>query len=885
MSQESIESQSGTGPDWGQLLFVTIIIFTLSLTAAIIPTIGGSGWLDGAQPDADGRVDAATDTGENQVGPSGDGNTVSDGGEPAGDGDRPDTDGGTEIGVSDAGEERDTGVPDANGTSGQFSNEDHESERGVVGEDNLSARTGENGDPSGENTTDVLGENGGDGSSGDTGSERGIPGEDDIGDGVPSEDDIDDERMWRGDRGNSSRLNAVEGGDSDGRGDIINGTESDSGDDNVGSDAVDNGTGFESVNESTGFGGVDNSTDLEGINDSTARNGTSAFEDSNDSTVLEGANNSTAFENSNDSTGPDSIDDRTGNTGGPIENGERPTGNDFDGAPNTANSDAVGNTRTIERNASRYEIAVGSSPVPGTEIPVVVTEDSEPVVGATVSFNGEVIGTTDDEGRATGTVPYVTELAISVDARSPGSRTASVSGQVGSSTRLHAPATGPLTDNETQTVITVDSDTEIEIDGEPAAGETVTVTATVGGVPIPQGTTIVDGESQGQTDDDGTAQVRLPDQSGSVPIAVERGEIRATQTVDIRDLSLEVTSVLPLPGRSVDVVLEHGDEPVTDAPIAVDGAAATESGPNGTATVELPLTNEAAISAQTDTRTVETTVSGLYRNAVLVGLLAIGGMAGIGLLVRRFGPGRAAIKSLPAVLTALVQRAGRVLRRLGTRPVDAIVRLARLLERLGGWLADRYHTVASSLIRAGRWLWTLPKRLLTTGGSALVALDPRRLIRWLWAVCRALFSTARAEASVPASASESAPDEAATATDSTITFRDLWATFVGLVSPPTVRTTTAGELGRYAIRRGFPNKPVETVVETFRDVEYGGSEPTPGRFERVHDAVTSLIDHPAVDSGAEHESLRNADQDRSAATAAGPPNRDDRDRHADGDRS
>ncbi|SFC51279.1 protein of unknown function [Halobiforma haloterrestris] len=503
-----------------------------------------------------------------------------------------------------------------------------------------------------------------------------------------------------------------------------------------------------------------------------------------------------------------------------------------------------------------YRITFDEEPTPGATVEVTLTADGEPVAGAPVYFNGDQIGTTGTDGTVVGDVPFTETLTVVADppdgdvSETEGSQ-ANIQGVFahGAGTGLaSSSSTTASTNNGTETTVEMDADTALEIDG-PAIPETdVTLSATVNETPIPQGDVLIDGEKRTTTDEDGNATIVLPPEPGNTTIAVERGDIRAEETIEVQELSFEVTDTIPFPGRSVDVELHHGDDPVGETTVFVDGDEAGTTDTNGSATVGLPMANEAILTAHADGATAETTVDGLYRNAAVLGLLGVGALVLTGhILVRRFGVTTSTVRALPSLLVALVRHSAEVLAAFGRRVVDAVVSAAHALERFGHWLLGCGRVTVSALRRACRWLVALPGELLDRGVAALAVIHPIRIYRAIVGALRSLFRTSRER--VTETTGLGTDDATDTRTESTpdetvLTLRDLWSEFVRLVRPPRVRTKTPGEVGRYAVDEGFPEPPIRTVVDAFRDTEYGNERPSPGRLERVRSAILSVADDP-----------------------------------------
>ncbi|MFC4549795.1 DUF4129 domain-containing protein, partial [Halorussus sp. GCM10023401] len=97
-----------------------------------------------------------------------------------------------------------------------------------------------------------------------------------------------------------------------------------------------------------------------------------------------------------------------------------------------------------------------------------------------------------------------------------------------------------------------------------------------------------------------------------------------------------------------------------------------------------------------------------------------------------------------------------------------------------------------------------------------------------------------AAADAPAE-SEHVPDE------SYLTVRDAWERFLGRTSVRDPSAKTPGELAAHAIEEdGLPPKPVRTLRDVFRDVEYGARDPTE-RLPYVERAVDTLDPDGASD--------------------------------------
>lgn len=796
-----VSDESGIGPDWGQVALVALAVSILALTAVAAPALGGAGLGDAVDGVGDGAGDSTDLPSLGEDGPG----VGDDAGAPGGEAGADDPEGGSTAGDAD-GDGSDDGA-------GEHAADDRQA----------------GADADGVGPADGLG-------SQESDSERGEPGAGDADADAGADADGDG---FEGDDGDDAAFDegAADGGEdgeptgADGAG--ATGTDGDPATDADGDGTTDGGDAGGDGEEATFEFGDD--ADSEASTDGT--DGTDGA-DGTDGDERDGS--TTGAENGDDAEDEDGVETDTGDSSDLLEDG------------------------AAEETDASYGISFEDELTPGAEATATVTEDGEPLEGATVYFDGESVGTTDADGRVTGTVPFTTELEVTID---PGgaSQPSIVRGAAGApgsggpgpqlSGTTFDPGVTPQAANDT---FEVTAETALEVDEPVVAGEETTVTATVNDVPLPSGTVLIAGEEVGTTDDDGSATVTVPDsvadgdgEAREATVAVERDEIRAERTVAVRLLEVEVDALLALPGRTVDVSVTDGGDPIDGATIALaEGADADpdESGSeittteNGTATVELPVASAATIGASHEGATAETTVDGLYRNAAILAVVALGAVA---LLLRvvsgRVDLSRDAVRSLPARLVAFVAS-------LGNRAVDAVVTLADALERLGFWVAARGRSVLRALERALGWLIGLPRALADRGLAALAALDPRRLWRWVCATVAALLASSqdrleRAQSSRSGAASGSSDDtDGDSGVDETVAaaVRALWAEFVGLIRPPGLPTKTPGEVGRYAVEQGFPERPVRTVVDVFRDVEYGRRTPDGERLEQVRSAVDAV---------------------------------------------
>ena len=272
-------------------------------------------------------------------------------------------------------------------------------------------------------------------------------------------------------------------------------------------------------------------------------------------------------------------------------------------------------------------VRVEPDPTPGRNTTVLVTVDGETAAGVPVWFNGEFVGRTAADGSVTGTVPFVTELNVTVTspiddpcrfsrrdpaafeeatigtssgpsgvaAVSAGRRAASAVAGPGEATPnpLRQQDAGGL-NNSTQ--YAVESNVSIRVTGDPIPGENITLLATVAGAPMADATVAVDGTRVGRTDENGRYELTVPD-SDSVEVTVSRGEISGTETVDIVELSVRFEPRLVVPGEGASVAVTRGGKPVENATVTLDGQSLGTTGQNGTVSFALPLSVSGTVTA------------------------------------------------------------------------------------------------------------------------------------------------------------------------------------------------------------------------------------------------------------------------------------------------
>lgn len=495
--------------------------------------------------------------------------------------------------------------------------------------------------------------------------------------------------------------------------------------------------------------------------------------------------------------GPESGSDDAMGAGEASERGERwdgrgPTEDDRvrrpGGTPGARGSGDGDRQRPSDRLQSQgCTVRLDSEPAPGRSLTVTVYRATEPARGTSVWFNDRFVGRTDGDGRVTGQVPYERQLDITVTR--PGSEACQFYGSGGTGTasrsslaeRSNAVVAGwvgqqsddrPDSTNDTAQY-QVPGEVRLAVLEEPYPGETVTLVASVSGVPMPGATVTVDGDRVGQTDSDGTYRLQVPDRD-RVRVAVSRGEFSGTTTVNVLTLTVAIrpNEGLPAPGEPATVVARTGPTPATDATVSLDGRRLGTTGADGTVSLTLPVDGGGSVTAVTDRQ--RTTVPVLSVYAPTVGLAAL--LAGLGLvatartalrrgtrpaarlgaelttLVPAYGglvvwelPGlavgslpllavvgyrfRAAVRSGGGSLVSAVVGLLDWLRRVALRVADVVAATADWglvqLGRLARWLRSLPRSVSGLLGGLGAWLTGLPRRSVDRLGTLVTA--PRAL--------------------------------------------------------------------------------------------------------------------------------------------------------------
>ena len=504
-------------------------------------------------------------------------------------------------------------------------------------------------------------------------------------------------------------------------------------------------------------------------------------------------------------------------------------------------------------------VTLTAEPVPGRLTSAVVTQDNRPVRNTPVSFNGRNIGQTNRGGAVTARVPYRESLSVDVnlEARESGYEADAASGR--DPGRRTGAATGAA-----EVGFPLPTEVDVKVVGERAPGGTVEVVAALAAEPVPNATVLVDGRTVGTTDQQGAATVSLPE-ANETEITVQRGAAGGDRTLNLRDpdetaaeaagergplnLSVEPRLPLALPGTPAEVTVAFDGERVANAAVVVDGQRAGTAANDGTLEIRLPLSEPVVVTATVPatggnadagdlapsseladtgrpsaTLTGTATVSGVRRNAA-----GVFGAAAL-LVAALSGLARRRDLTVRGIVVGARRRAIGAVR----RGVAGIVALADLVDAGGRSTVARGRHAAELLGDGPEGARTLLRETggAVAGAAASLAAALGRLRPG------ALLALLRGDAEA---GGESVDDETAV--------RAAWRELGEYVTVPAWRTSTPGEIARWAVARdGLPEEAVGTLRDAFREVEYG----TGAADERAADvraAIGEIRDSRRADEG------------------------------------
>ncbi len=492
-----------------------------------------------------------------------------------------------------------------------------------------------------------------------------------------------------------------------------------------------------------------------------------------------------------------------------VGNDEQPDDPADDGTGDGSGEDDGGDPVSREINVA--------GTTPGQEMRVTVRSDGDRVSDATVTVDGERIGSTDENGVIETSTPY--ESSVNVSASYAGW---AVSERVALSTDVDV------------TPQYVDAD----------AGE-LTFRATIDGVSIPDATVTVGGERVGETDDGGVATVPVPTDGDA--IGVRRGATEGATSIDADEVAVPVRGawfVPKVPLGPATARVEMDGVPVRNAPVTVDGERVGTTDADGKTGFRLPASDSATIGTEVRGESASTELDGLVFAlawSVLGALsLLVGGIITylrlFDLQARRrhrrwIGDGFSLGTLLP---TGLLSGLGAAVAGVPAALRRGAGAIAGLFGGLGGgvgWLSQ-----FGAALRLPRF--QLPS-LPSLGGVSALSLLPS-LDRGSRSVDEDVETGSPIDRS---DAARTIPDEPVDDADDPVptpTVRRAWHRLVDRLGVARRETRTPGQIARRAIDAGYPDDAVDRLTAAFRDVEYGGRTESDDRVRAAYEALDRI---------------------------------------------
>ena len=475
--------------------------------------------------------------------------------------------------------------------------------------------------------------------------------------------------------------------------------------------------------------------------------------------------------------------------------------------------------------ASDIDLDINGKVVPGNELSLEVSNRFGPLDRErSVMVNGERAGTTDN-GDLSVTVPYTEEMNVSIPSDSV-SRTLDVA-----------------------------TDASIEFDDGVAQNRNVTASVQVGSTSVPGVSVSQDGETIGTTDENGEVTLTMPERVGTTDVRAERGAISVQRSVELPAPEVTVTSPFVFPGLPAPVAVTANGEGVPDATIDVAGGDTVMTDDDGTARIQLPIDNEATLTATFAGEETTTTIGRLYLRLTVVVVLVPGVVGGfiwtyLKLAARREGSGADGVT--------------------GSGFREGIGIVAFFLK-----LADALAALIDSLRMPSlsEWSFRLPRPsfgLSSLAGLASVSMPSISLPRPSLGLGSLLGRGSSSERSGITSsirerlgfgtdddeeaAEEPGPslaEEPLGPPEPRTEVRAYWHAFLDRVGLGNRETYTPGQAARRALSAGFPVRQVRRLLSVFREVEYGGREPSSERVAEARAAAADLLDHDPEEEGSE----------------------------------
>lgn len=510
-----------------------------------------------------------------------------------------------------------------------------------------------------------------------------------------------------------------------------------------------------------------------------------------------------------------------------------------------------------DESSRTYSIYLApEDPPPGSNVTVSVLQNNQPTPGLIVSFNGERIGHTDEEGEVSARVPYTETLNVSVRRRGSASAPPATGGMSLRSRHPTAKEDGTFTPVEHSPVFQQDGEDQPDSDNRTATfsistdvsttsppivrpGQVVSASFDVADEPVSNADIYVGEQRVGRTDGSGSLTYTVPESAAPgdrVQVHVPRDNFTTTVGTTVGNVSIQFdggTFILPTRPVTISVTLTDGSNhiPLANHPVTVldgDGNAVADrrtlrTEDDGTVTVEAPMTDTIRAETTYNGETVRESVSGIFQNiAALFIVLGGGGVAIFLLAYRVYSP------------------SGRVRNTLWA----LVIATAALLHSAGIKVKRSAQQLLRKPTAAGRFLGNALLRLL---------LAPVRALQALVAAVRG-GEPGPDEIAPPEISGDpedeqpsgTAPDRLDDSPYARIVRRWQWLVNRVTRSSSSGTTATTVEISEKAIDYGLPSGPVTRLRQAFQRVEYGDRDPG----DHVQDVESAAEDIEATDGDA-----------------------------------
>lgn len=500
-----------------------------------------------------------------------------------------------------------------------------------------------------------------------------------------------------------------------------------------------------------------------------------------------------------------------------------------------------------------YELSVASI-TPGTNATVQVDRGGDPVENASILFDGDEVGETNERGKLRHEMPFV--------------ETIDVTAVVEDSEVVAAGASSTAT-NEQRLSTTVETNAalDVQLSGPIHPGGEATVFVAVGGQEAVSDAAVSLDSAEATTANNGTATLPIGDDVEEFTVETERGELTTSETLSLPlDIDAELSTPMPYPyalgtatvgttsatddvvnyeGGTVYLLDEAVEDPDTDD---LEAAHTTVSLGQSTEELRLPATPSATIVVDAGGEREVFVLEDLLRN---VGIFVVGGTSIIFGITITYG--RVLNRSLRHDITL----AGRSFK-LGALNFGGLLRgLATTYSPTAAFRHAGAGLIGGTAV-ALRGLLSLraPSRSLSTLSLALPSLSmPSMPSFGLGSIGRqsddggdedkASNGKSKSDPSVPvdefAAAAPDVPDTEEP--DNRELIRAAWHEFAETAGVSEVETTTPGAAARQARETGLPEPAITALTQTFRQVEYGQGSPTDERTERALRALAVVRAH------------------------------------------